>query len=131
MKKAILIFLIAVSLFGCEKQKTNQESKQSENEFKQWVDNMANEDVSLLSIKYNIPEETLKKIIGEYEGMVHGYNFRNLFSEEKSETDKFDPSKALSVQEAIKRLSSQYQIQENILANILIDKKSMNGCSND
>lgn len=131
MKKAILLFLIFISLFGCEKPKTNQESKQDTKKFEQVSDNLFNEDIYLLSIKYNIPDSILKEIIGEYEKMVQGYSFRSLFSEERAKTEKFDLSKTISVQEAIKRLSNQYQVQDVVLANILIDKKSMEKYSSE
>ncbi|MFH1231155.1 MAG: hypothetical protein V1709_06620 [Planctomycetota bacterium] len=113
---AVVVLFI---LFGCDKAPTKQESKPIKAPSQQ-VKNWDEEDISLISIKYKVDVKVVEKIIDEYEEMTG--TGCHLFV---GESDTI-----LSVQEAIKELSQKYKIQENILASILIDKKSMESHEN-
>ena len=138
MNHKIVIFtlipvIILVILFGCEKAPTQEEieaEKASQQRSNIITNNFLNEEIYLISIKYQFDIEMLVKAIKEYDKMTGGFSLfyweaeTNDFAEEEP-----DAIEILTVQEAIMILSQKYQIQEKVLASILIDMQSMESCS--
>lgn len=127
--RIIIVAFTMIVLLGCDNvASTSKSSKISDEKSQIWMENIMNEEVALLAIKYGIEKDQLNKILSEYDSMVSGYSMSNLFGENGNYSEESKKVELVSVSEAISHISSRHQIPKDKLAAIIIERKSMEVC---
>ena len=126
-----LILIPIVLLFGgCKSELKNLEEKLLKEKSGKFVKGLIvkehKERIALLSIKYNIKETTLERILDEYRAK-HDFSYslrKSLGEEELGELDIYETID-LDFKETLSMLSSKYNLSKKTLASIIIDYKCM------
>ncbi len=133
MRKTIVmlscLFLISgLLLFGCESEtKRNKKKLQQEKSEQFMKDFMARdhkERVALLSIKYNVEENTLESILDEYL-INHDFTYGLKKSIDKKEKWDIHDKMNLNFTATLSMLSNKHKLSKETLASIIIDYKSL------
>lgn len=122
----IFVFLTA----SCSDKDSNSEKKKLEDaKFKYLTENIfkngSDEFIALLSIKYNLNIDLTRKIIDEFiqEDSLHNFlSLSDAKTVEEFEKEKTKMKKP-SVEERIKKISTENNVEQSLIASLLIDYK--------
>jgi len=126
----LIIAILALSFASCSYQDENSETKKLESAkldyFSKTISNNEKDEfISLLSIKYDLNSKLTHKIINEFPGddAVTGFSTiseaKNVAELERLKTKFARPT----VEERIRKISSENNIDQSIVASFLIDYK--------
>lgn len=141
MKKVIalsIIVLLALSFASCTDQDKSSEKKKLESAKSTYLIDMisksgSDELISLLAIKYDLDSELTYKIINEF---TKEDSLQNILSISDAKTlEEFERLKSKidrpSVEERIRKISTETNIKQSIVASLLIDYKIWHEAQND
>ena len=134
----VVMFSLIMMVWGCGDSKKIKEAKQAEEKQRQGkIDKNKNEeDIVLLSIKYEIEQERLEQIISEYEKMVLGFSIVEMFKKMKKREsieniELSSNEEIVDVPTALNRVSEKYGISKKVLATLIIERRIILSSSKD
>jgi len=123
--KKLLVLLLCLFVIGCEQKSVKTQTEKEEGNL-EW-ENMLNEDIELLAVKYGIDSNTLVGVISDYEELTQGFSLakemKNISNNAKEEKTTASKPQILNIQTAIETVSNKYQIPKEKIVSIIIDKK--------
>lgn len=93
------------------------------------LDNVLNMDVYLLAAKHQVDPQILKNALSDFDELTLGFSVERMISQKKTYHPKNDQDeKIVPVSVALKQISQQYVLSEQLLAIILEERRCQKKC---
>jgi len=124
-----VILLLILTVCGCQDTKKDKKAEEKREQERNWkvTRNTSEEDILLLSIKYELSQQRLEGIITEYEKMVFGISTRGLLKglDEGERIEPISHQEITDVNTSLNTISEKYGISKKVLATLIIELRMM------